>query len=206
VPKKRDHRAEKQLDNRDGISGWSIDDGDSERRRGVERDIVDADAGAANHFQSACLLQEVRRYARRTAAYDCVVVNYPFKELLLGQSRHFVDDELRLGQKDCDTFGIDFIGDENAISHYSEPDLRGRDGSSISLGPADPHKRGARSLAANPAFPGVFVRPNNQLIRVPHQRDTEQQGLHGELLEPPVVRKLRIPEAELVKALGFLVH
>lgn len=201
MPEQRDHRTEKQLNNRDGVSGRSIDDGDSERSRGIERDIVDANAGTANDFQSPCSLQQVRRYARRTAAYDRVVVDYPFEEVLLGQRRYFVDDELRLGQKNCDTFGIDFIGDENAISHYSEPDLRGRNGRSILLGTTDPHKRDAPTLASNPAFPGVFVCSDNQLIRISHQGNAEQQGLHGKLLEPPVVRKLRIAEAKLVKAL-----
>ena len=120
VPKKRDHRAEKELDDRDGVSGRSIDDGDSERSRGIESDVVDTNSGTANDFQPARSFQQVRRYARRTAAYDRIVVDYPVKELLLGQRRYFVDDELRLGRKDCDTFGIDFIGDENAIGHYSE--------------------------------------------------------------------------------------
>lgn len=201
MPEERDHRAEEQLHHCDCVSGRSIDDGYPERSRGIERDIIDTNAGTANDFQSARFLEQISRYSRRTSSYDRVVVGDARKELVLGQRRHFVDDKLRLGQKDCDTFGIDFIGDENTIRHYSEPDLRGRDGRSISPDPADPHKRDARSLAANPAFPDRFVCSDNQLIRVSHQWDTEQQRLHGKLLQPPVVRKLRVAESELVKTL-----
>jgi hypothetical protein len=48
-----------------------------------------------------------------------VIVGNPGKELVFRQCWYFVNGELRLSRKDCDAFGIDLIGDENTIGHYS---------------------------------------------------------------------------------------
>jgi hypothetical protein len=117
VAKERDHGAEKQLDDRDRVSGGSIDYSYPERGRGIDRDVVDTNAGAPNDFQLARFLQQIRRDARRASPYDRVVVGDASEKLVLGQRWYFVDDELGLGQKDCHTFGVDLIGDENTIGH-----------------------------------------------------------------------------------------
>jgi hypothetical protein len=124
VPKERYHRAEEQLHHRDRISSRSVDDCYSESCRGVKRDVVDSDARPTYHFQLARILQQVGRYTCGAAPNDRVVVGDAGQKLVFRQCRYFVDDELRLSRKDCHTFGIDLIGDENTVSHYSEPDLR----------------------------------------------------------------------------------
>lgn len=58
-----------------------------------------------------------------------------------------------------------------------------------------------RLSGANPTLPHGFVRSNRQLIRVSHQRHAEQQGLRGELFQPAIVRKLRVTQSKLLKAL-----
>jgi hypothetical protein len=54
---------------------------------------------------------------------------------------------------------------------------------------------------ANPTLPSGFVRSDCQLVRVSHQRHAEQQWFHGKLFQPAVVRKLRVTQCELLKAL-----
>ena len=58
-----------------------------------------------------------------------------------------------------------------------------------------------RLSGVNPTLPDGFVRSDRQLVRVSHQRHTEQQWLHGKLLQPTVVRKLRVMQSKLLKAL-----
>ena len=48
-----------------------------------------------------------------------MVVGDARKELVLWKRWYYVNDERRLSQKDCHAFGVDLIGDENTIGHYS---------------------------------------------------------------------------------------
>ena len=56
-------------------------------------------------------------------------------------------------------------------------------------------------LLLQPASPRGFVRSDDHLVCVADERKLQQQRLLGKLLEPAVVRKLRIAQTELVKAL-----
>ena len=76
---------------------------------------------------------------------------------------------------------------------------------SISLAQPRTHKRRI-PLPSHPAFPRGFVRPDHDLVRISDERKTEQQGLFGEFLEPALVRKLRVAEAELVIALRVSIE
>jgi hypothetical protein len=58
----------------------------------------------------------------------------------------------------------------------------------------------------NPTLPHGLVYADCQLVRISHQRHAEQHGLQGELLKPTFVRKLRVAQSELLKALGFFVN
>lgn len=61
-------------------------------------------------------------------------------------------------------------------------------------------------LSIDPVFPSALVPSDRKLIGVSHQGNSQQQRLLRELLEPAVVRKLRIAEAELSKSLGIFVE
>jgi hypothetical protein len=60
-------------------------------------------------------------------------------------------------------------------------------------------------LSHEPTLPRCFISAKRQLIGISYQRYSEQKGLLGQLVEPSVVRKLRIAEAELLKTSGILV-
>ena len=66
---------------------------------------------------------------------------------------------------------------------------------------SEPSTTSDRLSGANPTLPHDFVRSDRQLVRVSHQRHAEQQWLHGKLLQPAVVRKLRVTQSKLLKAL-----
>lgn len=76
---------------------------------------------------------------------------------------------------------------------------------SISLARAHTHKR-RNELALHPAFPGCFVRPDNDFVSIPDKWELEQQWLFGELLQPPFVRKLRVVKTELTKTLRISIN
>jgi hypothetical protein len=76
---------------------------------------------------------------------------------------------------------------------------------SISLARAHTHKRG-NELALHPAFPGRFVRADDDLVGIPDKRELEQQWLFGELFQPPFVRKLRVVKPELTKPLRVSIN
>ena len=76
---------------------------------------------------------------------------------------------------------------------------------SISLARAHTHKR-RNELALHPAFPGCFVRADNDLVCIPDEWELEQQWLFGKLLQPPFVRKLRVVKTELTKTLRISIN
>ena len=61
LPRQRQHQRDRVLGGGDRIAEWRVHHDDAARRRGRNIDIVDADAGAADHFQVLGLLQQFRR-------------------------------------------------------------------------------------------------------------------------------------------------
>jgi hypothetical protein len=61
-------------------------------------------------------------------------------------------------------------------------------------------------LSFGPAFPRALVGPDGELFGVPNQGNFQEQRLLGELLEPAIVRKLRIAKSEFTKLFGIFVN
>ena len=90
LPGERQHQGDRVFGGRDRIAERRVhhDDAFCRRRRNV--DVVDADAGAADHFQALCLLQNFSRDLGGGAHGKTVEIADQFGELLL------VGAELRL--------------------------------------------------------------------------------------------------------------
>jgi hypothetical protein len=60
-------------------------------------------------------------------------------------------------------------------------------------------------LSSSPALPGTLVGSDRKLVGISHQRNSQQKWLLGKLLEPTIVRKLRIPESGFCETFGIFV-
>jgi hypothetical protein len=120
-----DQGAEEQLRHRDGISRWRVDDGDAQISRGVDGDVVDADAGAPHDAEPCRAREQLGGDPRRAPPHERVVVPDARQQLRRREGRHLVDEEARLGGKQGDTLGVHFVGHENAKGHGGRPEREG---------------------------------------------------------------------------------
>ncbi len=88
------------------------------RRRGGNVDVVDADAGAADHLQLLGVFEQLGGDLGRRADRQAVVVADDLGELVLVEAGLDVDLDAAL-LEDRDGGGREFVGDENAGSHGS---------------------------------------------------------------------------------------
>ncbi len=117
----RDERSEKQLGDGDRVAGRRVDDGDAERGGLGDIDVVGADAGATDDLEATRASEQLGGDLRRAAADDGVVVADDVEQVAPGRRRAFVDVEPRLGAKQFDAVGIDFVGHQDIeASHRRE--------------------------------------------------------------------------------------
>jgi hypothetical protein len=101
----------------DGIAERRVHDNDAARGGGRNVDIVDADAGAPDHFEVLCLLQQLGRYFRgRTNCQALVIADYLGKLVLVDAGLH-VDRDAVIPEN-LHGGGRKRVGDENARSHF----------------------------------------------------------------------------------------
>jgi hypothetical protein len=117
----------------DRIAERRVHHDDAMRGGGGNVDIVDADAGAPDHFELLGLLQQLGGDLGRRADGEAVIVADDFGELLLVEAGFDVDLDAAL-LKDGDGGGGELVGDENARGH----------GGSLCCRPL-PRKRGEES-------------------------------------------------------------
>jgi hypothetical protein len=60
-------------------------------------------------------------------------------------------------------------------------------------------------LSPEPTLPRRFIGAKRQLIGISYQRYSQQKGFLGKFVEPSIVRKLRIPESQLLKTPGIFI-
>ena len=119
VTHQSDERAEEQLGDGHRVARRRVDDGDAERRRRLEGDVVHADAGASDDAQARRALEQRLGDARRAAPDERVVVADALEQLGRRQRGHLVDDERRFRGEQRDAVGVDVVGDEDSVGHGS---------------------------------------------------------------------------------------
>ena len=67
LPSQRQHQRDRMFRGRDRIAEWRIHHNDAARGRGCDVDVVDADAGPADHLQALGVLQQLARDLGRGA-------------------------------------------------------------------------------------------------------------------------------------------
>ena len=118
LARQRQHQRDRVLGGGDGIAERRVhhDDALGGRRRDV--DIVDADAGAADHLQLGRLLQNLRRHLGGRADGEAVVVADQLGELVLVLAERGLEVDLDAAiLEDLHGGGREGVGDENAGSH-----------------------------------------------------------------------------------------
>ena len=118
LPRERQHQRDRMLRRRDRIAERRIHHDDALGSRRGDVDVVDADAGAPDHLQAFCLLQDLGRHLGGRAHRQAVEIADQLGELLL------VGAELRLEvdldpaiPEDLHGGGRERIGDENLGRH-----------------------------------------------------------------------------------------
>ncbi len=84
MPKQGYDCSEEQLDYRNRVAGRGVDDGDAQRSRRVEGDVVDSDAGPPDYLELASFLQQIRGNPRRAATHDRVIVGDAGEQFVFG--------------------------------------------------------------------------------------------------------------------------
>ena len=113
------HSAEEQLGHGHRIAGGGVDDRHAEFGGDVERDVIHADTGTANNPQFRRGAQQLGGDARRAAADDGIVLADAPQQFILGERGDFINEQLRLGREQGESFRIDIVGDKNAKCHES---------------------------------------------------------------------------------------
>ena len=137
VPQQPDQRSEKELSDRDRVSGRRVDDRDPECRRRVERDVVHAHTRAPDDAKLRRAPEQRLGNARRAAPDERVVVANPLEQLGGRKRRHLVHIERGFRGQQCDAVGVDVVGDENTKGHGH-------------VGRAGTRKLASRRVAGNP--------------------------------------------------------
>ncbi len=89
------------LGDADGISAGRIHDQHALAGGGVEVDVVDAHAGASDHYQALGVLQQLSRHLRRAAHQQSIGVAYFHGDLALGlREIHDLPRRVRLQNSD----------------------------------------------------------------------------------------------------------
>ena len=116
VTNEREQRSEEQLGDGDRVPRRRVDDGDAERGRLGDVDVVDADAGAPDDLQAARLAEKLARQSRRASPDDGVVVADLVEQVVPWSRRSLVDRESGLLPEKLDAFRVDVVGDEDGES------------------------------------------------------------------------------------------
>ena len=109
MPQQSNYDTEEKLGDCNGISGGRVDDRDAKLGRGVERDVVDADAGAANNFETRCRSQHLFRNFGRASSNERIVCRESRQQLSRRKSWNFVDVEFLDARKKRDALGVDLV-------------------------------------------------------------------------------------------------
>jgi hypothetical protein len=113
VARQREHQRDRVLGRRDDVRLRRVGDDDAALGRRGDVDVVDADAGAADHPQLLGAVDEVGGQPGRRADQDPVVVADALGELLVGPVEPEVDVELLAQQVDA---GVgDLLLDEDPV-------------------------------------------------------------------------------------------
>ena len=116
LPGQRHHQRDGVLCGGDRIAEGRVHDDDALGGRGLDVDVVDADAGAADHPELAGGRDHLLRHLGGGAHGEAVVILDDLLQLLFSQADLHVSGEAAL-LEDADRGGRKLIGDENAWAH-----------------------------------------------------------------------------------------
>ena len=172
--RQREHQGDRVLGGGDRIAEGRVHHDDALRGRGRDIDIVDADAGAADHLQVLRLLEDLRRHLGGRADREAVEIADDLGELVLvlAELRLEIDLDAAI-LEDLHGGGRQSIGNENlgAMAMSSpEDDRRVESLSSRMSGHCCPafagrrlRRKASRRLGAAPPWPGKGpVEPRRQ--------------------------------------------
>ena len=118
LPREREHQGDRVLGGGDRIAERRVHHDDALGGRGRDVDIVDADAGAADHLQVLRLLQDLRRHLGGRADREAVEIADHLGELVLVGAELGLEIDLDAAiLEDLHGGGRQRIGDENARGH-----------------------------------------------------------------------------------------
>jgi hypothetical protein len=111
-----EHHRDRMLGGGDGVAEGRVHDDDAVSRRGLDIDVVDADAGAADDFQTRRDLQQLLRHLGRRADGETVIAADDGAEIGGRKAGlHIGVDTARA--KNLDGGGRQLIGDEYLGGH-----------------------------------------------------------------------------------------
>ena len=111
VARDREQHREGVLDGGHGVGQRRVDDDDAARRRRLEVDVVDADAGAANHLELRGGLDHARGHLGLAAHDDAGHLGDGLDEFVLAQAG--ADDGVVTFPQALDALFGDLVGDED---------------------------------------------------------------------------------------------
>ena len=116
--RQREHQRDRVLGRRDRIAERRVHHDDAAARRGGNVDIVDADAGAADHFEIGRGSDQLLGDLRRRADGEAVIAADDFEQcfLVLAEIGQIVDLDAAI-LEDLDGGGGKLVGNENAGRH-----------------------------------------------------------------------------------------
>ena len=122
LARQREHHRDRMLGGGDGIAEGRVHDDDALRRGGGNLDIVDADAGAADHLQVRGLFEDLGRHLGGGADGKAVIIADDGGELILVLAEVGLEIDLDAAiLEDLHGGGGQGIGNENAGSGHGAP-------------------------------------------------------------------------------------
>jgi len=122
LPRQREHQRDRVLRGGDRIAERRVHHDDAARRGGGNVDVVDADAGAADHFEPRGAFEQFRCHLGRRSDREAVIIADDPGEFLFVEAGLHVDLDAAF-LEDRDGGGREFVGDENAGCHQMTSEI-----------------------------------------------------------------------------------